>query len=117
MAGAYPHTAGLAGFGCALRQSGVDFQILRFNYRVIGVADIFLGPVLSEILGEGFLRGLVEARERGLSGTEVFPEEGHGLRRAEGIVEVQFLLLSLEVSDFSRTCAQSLGDDLFYAPE
>ena len=71
----------------------MDFQILRFNYRVIGVADIFLGPVLSEILGEGFLRGLVEARERGLRGTEVFPEEGHGLRRAEGIVEVQFLLL------------------------
>jgi hypothetical protein len=87
----------------ALRHQGMNFQILRSYLCVIDVAYVVFGPVPSEVFGEGFLGGLVEAREGGLGGAKILSEESYRFSGGEGIVEEQFLFLSLEAGDFSLT--------------
>ncbi len=74
-----PHTDRLA-FG----HRGVNFQILRFDDGVSGVAHVVLVPVLSEVVSQGFLGGLVQAGEGGLSGAKIFSEEGYRISGAKG---------------------------------
>ena len=50
----------------------VDFQVLSFYYRVVGVALIVLGPVRSQISSQSYLTRFIEAREGRLVGPKYF---------------------------------------------
>ena len=95
----------------------MNLEILRSYLRVMGVALVVFGPVLGEILGEGFLCGLVQAGECSLGRAEIFSEEGDSFGGAEGIIEEQLPFAGLEARDFSCTRTQAFGDNLLDSPE
>ena len=92
----------------------MNLQIFGPYYSVMGITDIVFRPMPREVLGESFLGRLIQAREGGLGGAEVFPEEGNRLGRAERIVEEQFRPTGLQPYTGP---SQPFSDDFFDSPK
>ena len=65
-------------------QGGVDFEVLGFYHRVVGVALIVFGPVLGQVGGQGFLAGFVEAGKCGLGGAKYFRKKATASEGGKG---------------------------------
>src|SRR6185295_6324364 len=77
--------------GAPSDKRGVDFEVLSFYHRVVGVALIVPGPVLGQFSGQGFLTRFIKARKRHLSRAEVFSKESYDVRWWKRIIKEQVL--------------------------
>ena len=91
----------------------VDFKVLGFYHRVVGISLIVLRPVPGQIDGQGFLTRFFEARKGHLGRAEIFSEEGHRIRWRKGIVEQQVLPRHFE----ARFSAQTFSHNFLVTPQ